>query len=805
MLVSTPISGCITPGSINQILPISSGLSGKTENAIFTITQYDPEIVRIQVSRGEDFSPNPYSVTMTPKKGKPDWEDKESIISLHTGKFQVLIEKENLSFRFLDQEGEVLSEDDPNFGINWLGTEISNYRKLQPWEKFIGLGEKTGGLNRWGKVYTNWNTDYFGYGLEADPLYMSIPFFIGLHNGKAYGIFFDNTHKTVFNFGASNNRYSYFSADDGDLDYYFFHADTVAEVISAYTRLTGRMALPPKWALGYQQCRYSYYPDKDVLRLAQTFREKDIPADVIYLDIHHMEAYKVFTFNGKSFPDPAGMINAIKEKGFKIVVILDPGIKTEQGYLPFEEGKKNGLFLKYPDNTTYEGHVWPGWCAFPDFTNPEARKWWGEKMAFYTRLGVDGFWTDMNEPASWGQHTPNIVMFNYEGEPCSHRKGRNVYGLEMAKSTQKGALTHLPDKRPFVLSRSGFSGIQRYAAAWTGDNVANDDHMLLGVRLVNSLGLSGVSFAGYDIGGFAGNTHPNLFARWVSIAAFSPLFRAHSMINSNDSEPWAFGEEVEEISRNYIKFRYEILPTLYSAFYQSHQDGLPIARSLAIDYSFDDKIYHGDFENQYLFCNKWLIAPVVSFKEVTKVYFPEGIWYYLYTDKLFHGNQETYMESPLNYLPVFVKGGAIIAMQNAISHVEEPHDGILLLHVYKGIGNSSHLHYEDEGENLDYRHEAFFKREILLDSEKGSLTLGDAMGDYSSEFSSVKIYFHGFEQKNAFFQDKEHILDQVDVSFMDKMSEFDPLPDDKHTFHQCKGISSITVPHVREEFSIQLY
>lgn len=795
----------IVPGAVRQLEPTENGFFGESENAIFKISFYSPQVVRIQVTRETRFTPNPYSVIHTPQATAFDWEGKGNTLRISTDALCVVLNKEKTCLTFTDKRGGVLSEDDINFGINWLGTEVSNYRKLQPWEKFIGLGEKTGGLNRWGKAYTNWNTDHFGYGIEADPLYMSIPFFIGLHHNRAYGIFFDNSHKTVFNFGASNRRYSYFSAEDGDLDYYFIHVDSVAEIISHYTRLTGRIPMPPRWALGYQQCRYSYYPDRDVLRLAQTFREKDIPADVIYLDIHHMEAYKVFTFDGEKFPEPGAMIKAVKAKGFKVVVILDPGIKTENGYMPYEEGLKDGLFMNYPDGSPYEGRVWPGWCAFPDFTKPAARTWWAEKMAFYTELGVDGFWVDMNEPATWGQYTPNILEFHYEGETCSHRKGRNVYGMEMARSTREGAEKHLSDKRPFVLTRSGFSGIQRYAAAWTGDNLANDDHMLLGVRLVNSLGISGVAFSGYDIGGFAGNTHPNLFARWISIAAFAPLFRAHSMINSNDSEPWAFGEEVEDIARNYIKLRYKMLPSIYAAFYQSQANGLPIAKSLAIDYAFDDKVYHEGYENQYLFCDRWLVAPVVSYKDVTKVYFPAGKWYYFYTGQVYEGNRETYVECPLSYLPVFVKAGAIITMQSDVSNVEEAHDGILYLHVYKGSSDSDYLHYEDDGTSLSYKQDDYFKRNIHLDSEEGSLSFGDVEGVFPSRFEKVKIYFHGFEQSRAFFQDSEVALQREDVSFLDKISEFDPLPEGRHPHHQYKHVPVLTLDHKKEAFSVQLF
>jgi alpha-glucosidase len=793
-----------TPGPIQYFSITDNGIKGETAHASFKLTVYQEGLIRVQVTNEQTFSPNPYSVVSTPQVSHFEFKETDEYLLLNTKSIEVKIRRSNFSITFLDKSGTVLSEDDPNFGISWQGTEVSSYKKLQPWEKFVGLGEKTGGLNRWGKAYTNWNTDHFGYGNDADPLYISIPFYIGLHHERCYGIFFDNTHKTVFNFGASNNRYSYFSAEDGDMDYYFFHEKNVSEIISSYTSLTGKMEMPPMWALGFQQCRYSYYPDRDVIRLAETFRDKDIPADVIYLDIHYMEKYKVFTFDGENFPDPEAMIKTLKEKGFRIVVILDPGIKVEEGYAPYMEGRAKDLFLKYPDGSDYEGHVWPGWCTFPDFTNPETRAWWSEKMAFYTDLGVDGFWTDMNEPASWGQHTPNIVEFDYEGQKVSHRKGRNVYGMQMARSTQQGAKDLRENLRPFVLTRSGFAGIQRSAAVWTGDNVANDDHMLLGIRLVNSLGLSGVSFAGYDIGGFDGNTPPSLFARWISIAAFAPLFRSHTMINSTASEPWSFGEEVEEIARNYIKLRYKLLPLFYSAFYQSHLTGLPVAKSLAIDYPFDENIYKASYENQYLCCDSLLIKPVVSFKDVTKGYLPAGIWYYLYTDKLYFGNQEVYLDSPLSYLPVFVKGGAILTLQDSKQHTGQIEAGALYIHVYKGSGSTHFIHYEDSGDGYDFQEGAYFKREIVLNSDSHELSIGYAEGKLESKYANLTIFFHGFDQNNAVVAGEEKTLERKDVAFLKKLSDFDPLPSGKHPFHTCKEVPFMQIKHTNEPITIRL-
>jgi alpha-glucosidase len=789
-------------GRVREWQSTHLGLEGKSETSYFRISVYQEGVIRVQASRYDTFESNPYSVVSAPQSVDFILSEGEDCLTLSTSTITMRLRLADFNLAFYNQDEKLLNADD-SLGISWIGTEVTAYKQVQPNEKFIGLGEKTGSLDRFGNAYTNWNTDYFAYGISDDPLYMSIPFYMGVHEGGAYGIFFDNTHKTVFNFGASNNRFVYFSAEDGDLDYYFIHQPTVAEIVSSYTWLTGTMQMPPKWALGFQQCRYSYYPDSEVFTLAQTFRDKDMPADVIYLDIHHMDQYKVFTFDGEKFKNPKEMITRLREKGFKVIVIMDPGIKTKAGYKPYDEGLEQDLFVKYPDGKVYEAQVWPGWCAFPDFTKATTRTWWAEKMAFYSEMGVDGFWTDMNEPASWGQFTPNLIEFDFEGEKASHRKARNIYGMQMARSAQEGSISQNPQKRPFVLTRAGFSGVQRYAAAWTGDNVATEDHMLAGVRLVTSLGLSGVAFAGYDVGGFAGEATRSLFARWMSIATFAPLYRAHSMINSSDSEPWAFGEEVEEISRNYMKLRYRLLPTLYSKFYSSTLSGLPIAASLALEYSNDPFIYLSAFQNQYLFCDSLLIAPEKSLTKITKVYLPTGEWYYLFSDQKHSGNQVIYQDCPLNYLPVYVKAGHILIMQSDVEYSDQAHDGILRIHVYKGTAGSSYLHYEDAGDGFEYLSGKLFKRNIDYDPLSESLTFGVSEGSYPSDFTKLKIYFHGFAIESVLVGEKSLELKMEDFGFLGRLTEFDPLPELDHPYFEIPSLPYLEMDHLSHSFEIK--
>ncbi|HEY8934590.1 MAG TPA: glycoside hydrolase family 31 protein [Cyclobacteriaceae bacterium] len=755
---------------------IKGGISGETSLGKFRVLFYNDAIARISITKASQFDDFSYAVVAEPQETTLRIEEDSDSIRITTSSYITRIQKNPVRFSFIDLSNKIINEDDASFGTSWNGDQVTTYKKLQEGERFIGLGEKTGGLDRKGSGYQNWNTDSFGYSSSADPLYCSTPFYFGIHNQLAYGIFFDNTFKSFFNFGASNNRFASFYADAGEMNYYFIHDKSIASILTHYTHLTGRMPLPPLWSIGYQQCRYSYYPDKEVLALAQTFREKDIPADAIVLDIHYMEQYKIFTWNGRDFPDPKGLLEKLRSLGFQVVVMCDPGIKVEQGYKTYDSGIKEDVFIKYPDGTNYTGQVWPGWCHFPDFTKPETRAWWHKQFKEYVDLGVEGYWNDMNEIASWGNMIPENIEMNFEGGKATMRRGRNLYGMQMARSTYEGTKSLMKGKRPFNLTRSGFSGVQRYSAVWTGDNVAYDEHMLLGVRMVSNMGLAGIAFAGYDTGGFVGDANTKLFARWISIAAFSPFFRGHSMINSRDSEPWSYGEEVEQISRNYIKFRYQLLPYVYSLFYEASQTGLPLQRSLAINYTHDPKIYDGQFYNQYLFGPSILVAPVESNKDFVKVYLPEGEWYYLYNGKKYNGNTELILECPVHKLPVFIKGGAIIPMQPVRSNTTEQHD-ILMLHIYNGHQSSSFTFYEDDGSTFQYEKGEFAKR--LIEFQPGTLQIHQQEGSFKSPENKLKIIFHGFDHlpNEIKVNGQSHKLNHEVNQFFKALEKFDPFYD----------------------------
>ena len=761
-------SGLGNVKKINRFDPDKVSFTLESDHGICVVSIMSANVLRIRATKVPAKIDMSYAVVAKPVMCDFDYAEDQQSFQIKTDSLILKIKKNPLRLTFTTLEGRVINEDDPSFGISWNGTEVTRYMKLFNDEKFLGLGEKGGDLNRRGSAYVNWNTDNPNHQNYSDPLYASIPFYIGLQAGLAYGIFFDNSFKSYFNFGASNDRFSSFAADDGEMDFYFIYHKNVSDIISTYTWLTGRMTMPPLWSLGFQQCRWSYFPDSEVLNLARTFREKKIPCDVIYLDIHHMDAYKVFTWHPDYFPYPKSMIGELKKMNFHTAVIIDPGIKVEKGYHAYDQGVKNNFFVKYPDQTDWTAQVWPGWCHFPDFTSPEVRKWWGSQFKGYIDTGVEGFWNDMNEIATWGQQPPNNIVFNWEGKKTTYREAKNVYGMQMARSTYEGT-RNLLGKRPLIITRAGFAGLQRYTSIWTGDNQATDEHMLLGVRLVNSLGLSGVSFTGMDIGGFSGNPTKQLFARWITLGTFIPFFRAHASIDTKSAEPWAFGEDVELISKNYIQLRYKLLPYLYSAFYESFITGIPVNRSMVIEYTGDEKVYDKNFQNQFLHGPSLLVIPVESTKLITKAWLPAGGWYDIYTDSYFPGNNEVYSDCPLDKLPIFAKAGAIIPVQSNIQHTSENPSDTLDLHIYYNHDKNltSFRYYEDDGNTYDYEKNLYYSRIIKYDPAINEIIFEKKEGTYSTHFKHIRLILHQFEKLSNIqkVNDSRVILNELTVNF----------------------------------------
>lgn len=655
-----------------------------------------------------------------------------------------------LAVSYYNTDGKLLLADDAALALGWLGDRPAHYKTLQSYERFVGLGEKTGPLDKWGRAYTHANTDAFAYGPDTDPIYASIPFYMGIHGGVLYGLFYDSTWVSEVNFGASNTRFSSFMAQGGPLTYYFLPGTTPMEVLQGYQHLTGYMPLPPRWALGLQQCRYSYYPDAAVLDVVKTYRRKGIPLDVIYLDIHYMDRYRVFTWHPDFFPDPAGLVKQLEALGVKVVVIMDPGISTAEDYAVAERLLAQGMTLQYPDGKPWVARVWPGECYFPDFTDEATRNWWAQEMQVLAQAGIAGFWNDMNEPASWGQAVPALVQFamdDAEGEPHGMLEGRNVYGMQMSRATQQGHRQHYPDKRPFVLTRAAYAGSQRYAAIWTGDNTASDDHLLLGARLVANLGLAGMPFAGVDIGGFIGECDPMLFARWVQLGTFSPLMRIHGMINSRPGEPWAYGEQVEAIATNFIRLRYRLMPTIYAAMRDAATVGTPLVRSLVLEQPHHPLTYDHRYQNQYRFGQALLVCPGSPALPYLPAWLPPqaGGWYCFYTGKHYVADQELALPSPPEYMPVLAAAGSLCLTTKEQGQQVAQVGKTLQVHLYPGQDAAvfTTWFYDDAGDGYGYEQGQCYLSRITYDGANKHLVIGANMGTYATTYEELELVFHG--------------------------------------------------------------
>lgn len=586
-------------------------------------------------------------------------------------------------------------------------------KKLQGSEHFYGLGDKTGFMDKRHYAYEMWNTD------NPDPqvdsflaLYKSIPFFMSLTDSHVYGIFLDNSYKSVFNMGQESEEYYYFGAVAGNLDYYYIYGETLAEVLSGYNYLTGTCPLPQKWTLGYQQSRWGYTTQEDVEEIASTMRALDIPCDSIHFDIDYMQDFKVFTWNEKRYHgDAAGYLRSLAERGFKPVTINDPGVKMEKGYSIYEEGVEQGYFAKNPEGEVYINAVWPGDSAFPDFGNPKTRKWWGDHHRFLLDKGVRGIWNDMNEPASFKGPLPDDVVFTDEDGPADHRRMHNLYGHLMAKATYEG-LKRLDGRRPFVITRACYAGTQKYATCWTGDNHSIWAHLQMAIPQLCNLGMSGMPFAGTDIGGFGSDTTEELLLRWVQVGCFSPLFRNHSAMGCRQQEPWQFGERAVEIYRKYVKLRYHWIPYLYDLFWVEERTGAPILRPLV--YHYEKDLTAQTCNDEFLFGERILVAPVVN-QGITKrmVYLPAGEWYDYWTGEKMIGENWIIRDAPIDICPIYVKAGSVIPTMEPMAYVGEREQETLLLEVFPGKGQCDH--YLDNGEDFAYREGRFHQYRFTVD------------------------------------------------------------------------------------------
>ncbi len=664
---------------------------------------------------------------------------------LSTAAVVVEIQRNPFRIRFLAPQGGVLDADTSADGIAFNGARVQVWKELRPEDHFYGFGEKAGpfdkrGVDLDGTQMTMWNSDTPGYNSGTDPIYDDIPFFMVLRHGVAHGIFFDNTFRSSFDIGKSDPASYDFGAMGGELNYYFIAGPAPRDVLRRYRDLTGPMPLPPLWSLGYQQCRYSYYPDAEVRRIASTFRADRIPADGIWFDIHYMRGYRVFTWNHHRFPHPRRLLGYLHGLGFHTVTITDPGIKKDPNYFAYRSGVRNHIFATLPNGNIFIGPVWPGDAAFPDFTNPRARDWWGRQIDRFAAAGVDGIWNDMNEPSVFNtpfKTMPNEVRFFNAGQPGTAAEDHNVFGQQMSRATHDALLRLRPDVRPFVLTRATYAGGQKYAAVWTGDNVADWSHLRHGVTTLLGMGISGYPFVGNDIGGFMGVGNAELWTRWVEAGAFFPFMRAHAVFGAPHKEPWAYGPVYEAFNRKAIERRYEFLPYIYNAFHNSSRTGMPMMRALFLQYPQDRNTYA--ISDEYLFGADLLVAPVLSPNTAQRsVYLPAGSWFDL-SGQRFNGGHAITVRAAIDQLPLFVRDGSILFRSPVIQNTNQWPTAPLIFQVFSS-GPTQRDYYEDDGISFAYRRGVYEQRRLTY--APGMFTIAAPRGSYRSHHAAILVEVH---------------------------------------------------------------
>jgi alpha-glucosidase len=723
------------------------------------------EIIRVRLAPHgvflEDFS---YAVPKVDQKVTVfKLEESEQYYHISTNTVACNVRKRDFQISFTEILSQVIMNEDQSpmhweENVDFGGYYVYSTKTCMPEENFYGLGDKSGNMNLRGRHFQNWNTDAYSFSWDQDPLYRTIPFYIGVHQSLAYGIFFDNTFRSYFDFGHEDVSKTSFWADGGELQYYYIHGPHVMDVVKRYQSLTGTHPMPPQWALGYHQCRWSYYPEKKVKEIAEGFRSRKIPCDAIYLDIDYMEGYRCFTWNKKHFPDPKRMIKELMTIGMKTVVMIDPGIKVDDNYWVFKEGKENNYFCRRSDDYFMEGHVWPGRCQFPDFTNPTVREWWGGLYKELVEMGVAGVWNDMNEPAVFGAGTfPNDVRHNYDGHRGSHRKAHNVYGMQMVRSTYDGLKKLMRNKRPFTITRAGYAGMQRYGCVWTGDNIASWEHLIMGSIQCQRMSISGVPFCGTDIGGFSGEPDGELFTRWIQLGTFSPFMRAHSAGDTSEREPWSFGEPYESINRKFIELRYKMLPYLYSVFWEHHRYGFPILRPMIM--LEQENISNHYRQDEFTFGDKILICPVLEQGAVSRyVYLPKGAWYNYWNHELLEGGTEHDVAAPLDEMPIFVRAGSIIPEYPVMQYVGETKIDEVVLNVYYTDVEVNSFLYEDHGDTFAYEQDIYSEKKFNVRGDENTLVIGQSVeGLYTPNYETYSYNVVGlpFTVTSITIDDKE--------------------------------------------------
>jgi alpha-glucosidase len=753
--VATPAP--IRAGAI-EVKATPSGTWVRSGEVVLQVTALRDDVVRVRSGRARLPEDASWAVLADARGASVKVEPltDAGVAGFRTRDLVVRIDPASLRLTIEDRKGGVILADAAAPAIGEHGFSLR--KRLPEGERYYGLGDKAGPLDRRGQAFTLWNTDAYGFQDYSDPLYKSIPFFLGVAaDGQSYGLLLDDTFRTWFDFGRTDPNLLSIGAEGGPVDYYVMAGPAPKSVVEAYAWLTGPSPLPPLWTLGFQQSRYSYMTDAEVRGIAERLRKERIPADAIYLDIDYQDRNRPFTVDRKAFPDLPKLVADLRAEGLRLVTITDLHIADApgQGYAPYDTGAAGDHFVKTPDGKPYVGKVWPGPAVFPDFTQASSRDWWGGLYKDFHDAGVAGFWNDMDEPSIFDTESktmPLDVVHRIE-EPgfatrtASHAEIHNVFGLENSRATHDGLLKLAPDERPFVLTRASYAGGQRYAATWTGDNSATWSHLALSVSMQLNLGVSGFAWVGADVGGFAGSPSPELLTKWIEVGAFTPLFRDHAAKGTRPHEPWVDGPEQTDIRRRYIEERYRLMPYLYALADETARTGLPVMRPMYLEFpkQADDPLL-ADF----MLGPDLLIAPPRNGESLDPfdVTLPGAGWFDYWTGKPV---EAVVHETPsLAHLPVFVRPGSILPRQPLVQSLAQAPQGALELRVYPGSDCKGEL-YWDDGHSMRRDAAAVLRQEIRCEATSTGLKIvfEPRQGGYRPWWNGLHVAVYGWRNAQA--------------------------------------------------------
>jgi len=659
------------------------------------------DFVRIHWTPG--MAPIPYAIA------KSEWEPVDVTFEdqgdrwLISSSALTVIVYADASLEFQDPTRQVVrKERSPqratSFPNSSRGEGWKHQAELRTEEVIYGSGERAAPLNlrtsfsKEGKsgTYRMWNYDAGGrYGAGTDPLYMGIPVYLGLHLQGSYLVFYENSYAATFQFQETATA----EFEGGALRYYVA-VGSVPRLLERYTELTGRPPLPPRWVFGYHQSRWGYERESALRETANRFKTHNLPLSAMHLDIDCLDGFRAFTIDPDRFPNLAEFGQELRERDICLITIVNPGVKADRNNRLFQEGREQKVFCTQPNGEPVLAPVWAGMCAFPDFTNPKARHWWSRQYEYLLDLGIAGFWHDMNEPAAfalWGDPSlpARSTYHDMEGRGGNHCEAHNLYGLLQARAAYEALQQYRPEQRPFIVSRSGWAGIQRYAWTWTGDIEASWQGLRQTIPTVLNLGLSGMPYSGPDIGGFKGNPSPELYIRWFQMAAFLPFCRTHSANNVKHRTPWSFGEPTLSIIRNLLEFRERLLPYFYTVAWQTNQTGYPLVRPVFWADPEDPELWA--IEDAFLLGEALLVCPIVHQQNTTRrIRLPRGHWYHFQTDQMENGSRLIELDAPLAQVPLLIKAGSILPIaenQRLVVHLYPSVEGICAGDVYTDSGD----------------------------------------------------------------------------------------------------------------------